>query len=261
MNKQILFFSTMLLALKLLAQSQYASSNQPVFNGKYPYDKRKLSVPPVVQETRFDLNVNPNKINLIRKKLVNSRNIIDGINGINLLQNPLYKPLHTVSTIYLFPNFITTIIFPVQFHISSKPQVSFPCSVFEYDNNTIRIRPKANSRMGNITLNLSNGHRNYSIDIYYKRYLPNIKCEIKKNGNCKNVYLATVIKYTMSKKLNPFVVIADYKKLHNIAKIKIKKNLGYLMFSKGGQTYYIIRDDQFGTIYTDGLALRVTTKL
>ncbi len=256
------------LFLPLLVQGDYLDGGQGYqnangykFSGDFPYDKRKISQPKEVQKARFELNIEQKKANKIRQKIVKTKEILDGLAGVNLLQNPIFKPLKTVSTIYLHPNFITTIIFPKKFHIANKPKISFPYKTFEYDNNTIRIRPTTDTSMGNIVLSLSDGKKNYSLNIFYKRYLPDLKCEKTQGKNCKNNYLATVIKYVVNKNFSPFEIIEEYEKLHNVSKIDIKNNLDYLIYSKKGQTYYIIRDDEFGTIYKDGLSLKVKTTL
>ena len=255
----------LLLFLQLSAQEQYNNTKEYQdgydFTGKYPYDKTKISEPSRVQQARFELNIDQKKANIIRAKIIKTKEVLDGLAGVNLLQNPIFKPLRTVSTVQLHPNFITTIIFPKKFHISKKPQISFPYKVFEYDSNIIRIRPTTDSSMGNIVLSLSDGKNNYSLNIFYKRYLPDMKCKKIKNKDCKNTALATVIKYTTTSSFNPFKIIEEYEKLNNISSLVIKNNLDYLIFSKKGQTYYIIRDDEFGRIYKDGLSLKVTTTL
>jgi len=241
-------------------RDQY-NNEEEVFTGEMPFDKRKISQPKIVQKTRFELNMNTEEVNAIQRKMQKKIEMLDGVAGMNILQNPVFKPLKTVTTIYLHPNFITTLIFPKQFKIANKPRVSFPTKVFEYDTNTVRIRPTTSMRVGNMTLALSDGKKNYSITIFYKRYIPDLECNKKGYSDCKNNFLATVIRFTKARKIDPFDIIEEYQKLHNISKIKIDKNHGYLIFSKDGQTYYIIRDDEFGTIYKDGLSLKIETTL
>jgi len=232
------------------------------FNGDIPFDKSKLNQPKVVQKNRFEMNLNPNEVYQIRKKIEKKKNILDGVYKVNIMQNPIFKPLKTITTVYLHPNFISTLIFPKKYKINSKPQVSFPVKVFEYDSNTIRIRPSEDTTQGNIVLSLTDGIKNYSLTIFYKRYIPNINCTKDANNKCRNTALATVIKFVAGTPYyNPFKIIEEYMLLHNIKKLNIDKNLGYVTLSKGDETYYIIRDDEFGTIYKDGMLLKVQTKL
>jgi len=237
------------------------NQEQEEFTGEIPFDKRKISQPKIVQKVRFELGLKEKEANVIQHKMQKKVEILDGVAGINILQNPVFKPLKTVTTIYLHPNFITTLIFPKQFKIANKPRVSFPTKVFEYDTNTVRIRPTTSMRVGNMTLALSDGKKNYSITIFYKRYIPDLECNQKGYSDCKNNFLATVIRFTKARKIDPFDIIEEYQKMNNISRISIEKNHGYLIFSKDGQTYYIIRDDEFGTIYKDGLSLKVETTL
>jgi len=251
----------MSILIPLNAQQMNQSSSPYKFNGDMPFDKSKLDKPKIVQKNRFELNLNPKEVYQIENKIKTKKNILDGVYGINICQSPIFKPLKTITTIYLHPNFISTLIFPEKYKINSKPQVSFPLKVFEYDSNTIRVRPATDTTQGNIVLSLTDGIKNYSLTIFYKRYIPNINCTKDANNNCKNTAFATVIKFVAHDSFNPFKIIEEYMLLHKVDKLKIENNLGYVTLSKDGETYYIIRDNEFGTIYKDGMLLKVQKKL
>jgi hypothetical protein len=263
-KKPLLVALLLSVSVSLFANDGYGEDNRQDdyrFNGDMPYDKSKLSQPKIVQQNRFELNLNEKEVYDIHTKVQKKQDILDGVAGINILQSPMFKPLKTVSTIYLHPNFITTLIFPDNLKIAGKPRIAFLAKVFEFDNNTMRIRPDRSSTSGNIVLTLTDGQRNYSLTIFHKRYIPDLECTKDPQSDCKNTHLATVIKFIKAKKFNPFNIIEEYQTLHNISRIVIKKNLDYLTFSKGSETYYIIRDDEFGTIYKDGLSLKVKTTI
>ena len=257
-KRGISFFLIFCIALSSYARNK---KNPNKFYGEIPFDKSKLDQPRIVRKRRFELNIKPDETYEILEKMRKQKQMLDGVYGINIKQSPLIKPLKTITTIYLHPNFISTIIFPKKYKINSKPQVSFPLKVFEYDSNTIRIRPSTDATEGNIVLSLTDGIQNYSITIFYKKYIPNLKCTQYSINDCRNTELATVIKFIDGESYNPFDIIEEYKKLHHLKRLKISKNLGYVVLSKGKDTYYIIRDDEFGTIYKDGILLRVKKKL
>lgn len=255
MMKVRIVISTILL---ILVKAVAAEDSISGYSDYVPYDKKKLSTPKKVLEVRTILDIDETQANEIEKKTDRAESILDGTISINILQEPLLKPLKTIDTIYLHPSFLTTLIFPKHYKISDAT-TSFKFNVFEFDNNVIRVQP--NPRVsGNIAISLSDNKANYSLTIFVKKYIANIDCKETETG-CKNDYLAVVIRYKENNTIDPFKIIEDYLLLNQKHKLVISQNLEHVSFSKGGETYYIIRDDEFGTIYKDGLSLVVQKKL
>lgn len=253
---KLVFFIFLLISIAE-ARPQQNNEEQLGFDGITPFDKSQLSIPKTVRQNRFELSIESNTTSIILEEIQRKQDLLDGLYHVDILQKPLFKTLKTVDIIYLHPNFLTTIMFPQKYSIS-KPMASFKTNFFEFSNNTIRIQPAQNSPLGNIVLSLTDGKQNYSINIFVKKFIQDVNCINKK---CKQDFLATVIKYQEPKKLNHFQVIEEYLVLNSFKKVTIEKNLDYVSFSKNGETFYIIRDDEFGNIFKDGLSLKIKTSL
>lgn len=266
----IIIFSTILFA-KFPAENSYDVNNPQKtnsqnigFTGEYPFDKRKLAVPPFVQKERFELNLKKPIVNSLQRKAKRKQNLLDGTLDIAVLQKPIYRAMKTVDTLYLHSNFITTIIFPKNITIKTAG-ASFSTNEFSYSENILLLQPTNDARNGNIVFSLSDGIKNYMMTIFVKQYFPNIKCRLE-NGNykCANDYLATIIKYKEPKKLTvdfKLQLLEDYLRMNGYDKLILQNNLDYVMLQKGKETYYIIRDDEFGTIFKNGLSLTIKNSL
>lgn len=230
------------------------------FDGSYPFDKRKLNVPPSVQKTRFKLNQKKKIVDKIQRDSEKSENILDGTLDIAVLQKPIVKALKTVDTLYLHPSFISTIIFPKSMTISTAG-ASFTTSLFSYSNNILLLQPSLGARNGNMVLSLTDGKQNYMITIFVKHYFKEVECKIKGSGyKCADDFLATIIKYTKNTEMtlnDKLQLIEDYLKLHKLERLDIFDNREYVVIQKNAETYYIVRDDEFGNIYKNGIALTV----
>jgi len=273
-NRTIVNISTMFLfaSLSLYAnQMQQFNQQQPkqvqsAFTGEYPLNKKELSVPPSVQRIRFQLGIKPTVINSLRDMQVKEKKVLNGTYNLSILQNPLYKRLRSVDTLYFNPNYINTIIFPKNLKIVSA-MASFSTRSFSKTQNMLIVQPTNKVTTGNILISLTNGNKNFIMNIYVDIYYPNAKsCKITKSIHylCDGHYLATMIKYVPTHTLSvqkQFEVIRTYLLVNNLKKLTIKRNLGYVSIKIKGIRYYIIRDDQFGTIFRNGLKLRVTETL
>jgi hypothetical protein len=275
MNSKLFFALMVVFSVSLFARFPEANSydaNNPQrtssqnigFTGQYPYDKRKLSTPPSVQKERFELNLNKNIVEDLQKKVKRKQSLLDGTLDIAVIQKPIYRAMKTIDTLYLHSNFITTIMFPKNIVIKTAG-ASFSTNEFSFSQNILLLQPTNNARNGNIVFSLSDGKRNYMMTIFVKQYFGKEKCKVE-NGNykCADDYLATIIKYIQSKKLTvdfQLQLLEDYLKLNKLKKLTIPNNLGYKVLQKGKETYYIIRDDEFGTIFKSGLSLTIKNSI
>ena len=258
------FFFLLITSTILFSRTNGNNGNNEdgTFDLTIPFNKKELDIPPKVRQIRFLENINDRKVENTQKRILRTNDILDGVYHVEILQKPIVRPLKTIDTIYTHPSFLTTLIFPKGMEVI-RPRASFDTKVFEFNGNIIQLQPLANSKQGNITLFLSDGKQNHAVTIFIKRFLPRDYLKTKKQDSPmkKNDYLATVIKYKQTQKIDAFAIIEEYQRLFNVNKITIKKNLDYVTFSKNGETYYIIRDDEFGDIFKDGLSLRVKTSL
>jgi len=246
-----------------LSQSD-TQSNKTTFERDYPYDKRLNLIPPSVQRQRFIMNLDKEAVKKSRVDTERSKNILDGTLDIAVLQKPIHKALKTIDTLYIHSNYITTIMFPKEFTIKTAG-VSFSTTTFTHAGNVLLLQPSKNSSNGNIVFSLYDGKKNYMMNIFIKQYFKEDECKISGGRyKCVGDYLATIIKYTKPEPLTTnfkLNLIEDYLKLNNLKKLKIAKNLAHLDIQKNGETYYIIRDDEFGTICNSNITLRIEKTL
>jgi len=275
MNNKLLFVSMAIFSISLFAKFPEANTydvNNPQrtnnqnlgFTGEYPFDKRKLAVPPIVQKERFELNLKKPIVKDLQRKVKRKQSLLDGTLDVAVLQKPIYRAMRTIDTLYLHSNFITTIIFPKNIVIKTAG-ASFSTNEFSYSQNILLLQPTNNARNGNIVFSLSDGNRNYMMTIFVKQYFGKEKCRVE-NGNykCADDYLATIIKYVQPKKLTvdfQLQLLEDYLRLNGLKKLTIPHNLGYVVLQKGKETYYIIRDDEFGIIFKSGLSLTIKNSI
>jgi len=231
---------------------------------EYPFDKSKENIPPYVQEKRFKLDLDLDETIELNKKIDRQKDILEGTLDISVLQKPLIKVLKTIDTLYLHPSYISTIVLPSQLKVVTCLP-SFDTANFDYSDNLIRLQPSKNAQNGNISISLTDGKRNYTMNIFVKRYFKDDKCI--DNGNnylCSQDYLSTMIKYVPPRKLTTntkLQIVEEYLALTKKTKIEIKRNLDYLTLQKGNEVFYIIRDDEFGDIYRNGVSLSIRNSI
>lgn len=270
-NKIIVSLLIIFLYTSLFANSRNDQNNQDnktkygfVENQEYPFDKSKENIPPYVQEKRFKIDIDLEDSIEINKKIDRQKDILEGTLDISVLQKPLIKVLKTIDTLYLHPSYISTIVLPKQLKVVTCLP-SFDTANFDYSENMIRLQPSKNAQSGNISISLTDGTRNYTMNIFVKRYFKDDKCI--DNGNnylCSQDYLSTLIKYVPSRSLTTdakLQIVEEYLSLSKKTKIDIKKNLDYLTLQKGNEIFYIIRDDEFGDIYRNGISLSIKNAL
>lgn len=255
-------FLSVLLSVSLFGEQK--PQQVTPFNGQYPFDNTQLSVPPIVQKNRFELNIDKEVVENQMRSIEKTEQILDGTLDLSVLQKPLIKTMKTIDTIYLHPSFITTLVFPPEVTITQALS-SFNTAVISHSQNTLILQPSIDARNGNIILSISDGNKNSVIQIFVKQYFRDASC--KKSDNqyrCSNDFLATTIKYIREENLSvdkKLSVIDEYFKLNNIRHLRLEKNLDYVQIEINKMTYYIIRDDEFGEIFKDGMSLAVRTSI
>ena len=233
-------------------------------NQEYPFDKSKLNIAPTVQEKRFKLDIDLDESIEINKKIDRQKDILEGTLDVSVLQKPLIKVLKTIDTLYLHPSYISTIVLPKQLKVVTCLP-SFETANFHFSENMIRLQPSKNAQSGNISISLTDGVKNYTMNVFVKRYFKDDKCI--DNGNnyiCSQDYLSTLIRYVPSRTLTTdakLQIVEEYLSLSKKTKIDIKKNLDYLTIQKGNEVFYIIRDDEFGDVYRNGISLSIKNAL
>lgn len=260
--KKIIFF--LLVTTAVLFSQEETEQTRVNFDGTYPFDKSKLSVPPLVNKNRFELSIDSKMIDKTQRDIEKKENMLDGTLNLSVLQKPLTRVLKTIDTLYLHPSYLTTIIMPKNTRINTA-LASFTTKEFSYNENVLILQPSLDARNGNVILSLSDGKNNYMITLFIKQYFPELDCkESGSNYKCMNDYLTTTIRYVAQERLTTikkFEIIEEYLKISKKEKIEIVENLSFVTLEKNGVTYYIIRDDEFGDISKSGISLTIKNSL
>lgn len=257
-NRVILPF-LLLTTLSAIAQ-QYDMQQQNTSGGRYvigkdiPYTQEPVKN--FIKRRRFELNTDMfwKYYYQIFRQVENRKKVLTKTFNISILMKPSKRFFKPLDNIYLSTQYITQIIFPVSMQITNAI-ASMPTTVFDYDKNEIRIRPTKNFFTGNIIIHLSDGRKNYTVNILAEDYLQKY-CDEK--GRCKvSQYkyafenLSLIYKYTTQKPLENLEVISMYEKLYG-KRLNIKKDGDFVAFTYKDITYYIYRNDRFGNIFYNG---------
>lgn len=215
-----------------------------------------FNAPDFVKKARFELNVDKDKIDLVKMKEKRYRELLDGTYDISILQNPVFKVLKTVDTLYLHPNYTTLLILPKNYEITYGHS-SFETKLFKISNNIISVQPNRKFQDGNMIFYLTNKENNFVISLNVREYFKNLKC-INTYGNykCADEYFSTIYKYYEE----PNVDLSDSIEIVRNAK---KKYGDSILYSKKpievlykGVTYQIVKSED-GDIFYKGQKIQV----
>jgi len=255
--------STLLLSIILLGAAEKQTPIHP-YKGKDTKNAKLL-------ETRFKLNLDPVDAQNNIHKSDRYKKIINETLNLSFLQEPVVKTIKPFDTIYVHPEFITTIVLPKSFKITyAKP--SFKASTFHHDENIILLQTEKNHIIGNIVIASSNQDTsNYIQQINIKK----IEVSDIQNSNVmldaqyskylvKNNYLSTMYKYRIAEPLEPIAVIEEYKQLNSLTNKQLwsvfKENGDFDVVLIGGDTpYYVIRDSNNYDIEYAGIKFRMAS--
>ena len=214
----------------------------------YPRNN-SFTAPNFVKKDRFEMSVDKDKIDLVKFKEKRFRELLDGTYDLSILQNPVFKVLKTVDTLYLHPNYTTLLILPKGYEITYGHS-SFETRLFKISNNIISVQPMRKFQDGNMIFYLTNKTNNFVISINVREYFKNLKC-INTYGNykCADEYFSTIYQYYDEPKLS----LDD--RLEILKKAKIKYG-DYILRSKinvniefNGAIYQIIKSQDSNIFY------------
>jgi len=201
---------------------------------------------------------------IIRKKMNDRKRILQGDYDISVLMRPSKRLFKSIDHIFLTTNYISQIVMPKEMKITDAV-ASFPTTLFDFSENELRLRPKKDFASGNIILHVSDGVKNYTVNLLAENYLQK-KCEyIKGVLYCENVRTKTtppkykyanesvslIYQYSKIKPLSDIEAIHLYKTLYG-KDLNIKRNGDFVAFDYKGISYFIYRNDKFGNVFYKG---------
>lgn len=205
----------------------------------------------------------------LAQKMINAKDkfekVLSETLNVEYLMQPVDRPLKAVDTLYVHPNFLTTILLPSKYRLHSG-KASFKTDTFELQENSIILKPNKNFTTGNIIITATDFDRNITINIVLKKIetsLTTFDMDYKRYIVDKN-YLSLVYNYTEKKTLDNFVILKHYMKINGIENSQLKNIFAhdgdYDMVIYDGITYYLIRDDKYNMLNFAEVNLRISTE-
>lgn len=226
----------------------------------------------VRDRTELDTGKNASKYKDAQYKRMERDRVLNEIFDPLILMTPIVRVIRPIDSIGISPAYITQIVFPANIVITDMV-ASFDVKIFESNRNIMRIRPDARTFFaGNIVLTLSDGSKNYTMNIFAERYYKDECREDREENNyiCRRkreVGLSNDSKYafsynnlsTLYRYINPVAiddieVIALYERLYG-KNLYIENNGESVTINYQGINYTITRDDKFGS-YEGGIMYR-----
>ncbi len=230
--------------------------------------------------TELDTGKNARDYKTAQYKSMERDRVLNEIFDPLVLMTPIERVIRPIDSIGISPAYITQIIFPADIVITDMV-TSFEVKILESNRNILRIRPDAKTFFaGNIVLTLTDGSKNYTMNIFAERYYKdecrednqenNYICRRKKEVGLSNdseytyTYnnLSTLYRYVNPAPIDDMEVIGLYERL-NGKSLHIESNGGTVTINYQGIAYTITRDDKFGSfeggIMYRGVGYRVMT--
>ena len=185
MNKKI-FFTTvamLLVGVNLFAQQNHYNSynNQRRNHNGNGNQIIGVDIPdgnrtkyPDRQRDRVELNTQyfSKEYKLSQKKYTQRQRVLSGTYDVELSMTPEYRVFKSIDSIAISPAYLTTLFLPKGYMITDA-YASFPVNYFKYNQNVLALKPDDSQQQffsGNIFLLMTNGKRNYSMNIYVEKY-------------------------------------------------------------------------------------------
>jgi len=212
----------------------------------------------------YELNINSLTAKKVFNRIHRYKAIMNNTYDLKLLLKPLVKPLSNIDTIYLHPNFITTIIFPKSFIIQSA-DAGIPLTKFSFSQNLLKIMPKRGDDIGNMVVTCYDlaTHTNKVFNFILKPYvLRNLKIDNDYGmyATDEGSFFSFTIKYVEKVKVNPIKILEKYVDVFGLKHFNkvFSKNGSYDALLIDNVPVYIIRDDIQGNIYYFNKKFRIS---
>lgn len=235
-------------------QQQYDQNGNPIplITKEFPVDtnnQRTRFYTPELQKDRFELDMSQNVAKGVIDKSDRYTKILTETIDLNLLVNTSVRQIKATDTIYIHPHFITTIAFPPKTEIIYMKS-SVPLDTFNYSSNLLMIQPTKDFVNGNLLITYRDNQKTYYTNIIIQKYTQMVfKDEYFNRYVIDDNYLSLNYQYVSNVNYNEIDILKKYFQLNGDNAIKhFKKNGDYDMILINGVSYYVIRDNNFGSI-------------
>jgi len=221
----------------------------------------KDEVGQIIKRDRFEINVDTEVVEDIAKKKIDFEKAMSLTYDMDISNTPLVKPLPAIDFISVSSEYFVSIIFPEQYGVmgvNSTGEYSYK----QYTENMIKFKVARNFVQGNFLVSLTNGRENKTLQIFLKRLIPNEHREQRTGayGEGKTTFYS-MIKYVAKPSVSNIEILEAYFKLFSKPCRAVFKHDGdFDIFILQGYPFYIVRDDKFGTIESDGINFRIATE-
>jgi len=246
------------IVLLLIINNIYAIENIEADNQQENLQKQKM----------LEYNNIINNNSLYTKRLINRyrrfKAIINDSYDMKILLKPLVLPLFNIETIYLHPNFVSTITFPASFKILSA-QTTMHMKVFQYQNNLLLLSPIRGNDIANLVITAYDNQtkQNKVFNFLLKPYsLTLLKYDTKYGMYATDFgdYLSFNIKFVEKVNINPINILEKYVEVFGLKHFRkvFSKNGYYDSILINHIPIYITRDDVQGNIIYDNKKFRIS---
>jgi len=256
--------SVILMAFGILMTISGKEQNPRLGNksNKYPFNPALKNVPPFVQEDRFQMDADPKAYDSVKDRMNNFKKMLSGTLDMEILLKPIIKPLKTIDLLYLHSSYFTTIILPEGMVIDSAIPSFVMSEKIKFSENILYIKPDNDFLNGNILITYSDGKQNYHLNIMVKNYETE-NCEYssdKQQYLCSENAFGAVYAYHYEVNVDDIDILFAYSDVKRDNMKYLKEN-GYDAVVFNGVTYYIILDQEFGSIYYKGSKYRISRSM
>lgn len=251
MKKHILLY--LLLTISILAGNGYSYGKS---------NKKKNKSTTSLEQNRYEMTLDKNMAIDINERRDNFKRTMRQTYNLELSKQPLKIPFGAIIHIHITTQYQTTIMFPERFRIQGAlPSEEF--AIKKHSENNLYIKPKRDFLEGNINVSLTDGEKNIGVDIILDRHLPHhTNPQDRKSKYAKgNQFVSTVVKLIDKPKINDYELLQLYFKMAECPIPSLFKNNGdFDIVQIEGIPFYIIRDDIYGSIFTEGVNFTIANE-
>jgi len=215
-----------------------------------------------VERNHFELNIDKEILKDVEEKRADYKGLMDGTYDMDMMAQPIMRPMVSMDSIYVTTKYITTIMFPGDYAVIQAIP-SFSSVHFNYSENVITIKPSASFTEGNIFVSMTDGKQNRILTINMRKFTRSLASRNKNKGlyGKNTAFVSTMYTYIDKPNVDNITILEAYTTLfgENCGS-KFTRDGAFDVFTYEDIPYYVIRDDKFGTLEFDGVNYRIANE-